>query len=76
MPADLEARVQQAASLKGVTASEFVRQALERAIRWEFERRHKIASEIRQLSFESGAEPVARRAHEAFGELLDRHRAR
>lgn len=73
---DLETRVQQAARLRGISESEFVRQALERAVESELKQRRAIVDSIRQAAVEGSGEPVARRAHEAFGEIIADRRDR
>jgi predicted DNA-binding protein len=73
---ELEVRVRQAATLRGVSESEFVREALERAVESELEARRAIVDSIRELSVKGRGEPVARRTHEAFGEIVAARRDR
>lgn len=73
---DLKAKVRQAADSRGISESEFVRDALERAVESELEQRRSIAESVRQLAVSGSGESVVLRTHESFAEIVASRRAR
>jgi predicted DNA-binding protein len=73
---ELQLRVRQAAERRGMRESEFVREALERAVEADAEERHHLVETIREVAIEGQGPPVAHRTHEAFAELVAERHAR
>jgi len=76
IPKELEVRVRQAAERRGMRESEFVREALERAVEAEADRGHDLVETIGEVAIEGRGEPVAHRAHEAAADVIAKHVAR
>jgi Arc/MetJ-type ribon-helix-helix transcriptional regulator len=76
LPEDLDSRVHEASVHLGISRSEFVRRSLQDAVdSLGLGQTPGLAQTVRELAVDGKGEPVARRAHEAFGEILAQRHA-